>query len=153
SKEVAKGQVVFIEGRVLDTQNNPIEDAMVDIWQANAAGKYNHPLDTHDAPIDPNFQGWAIVKSGKNGAFRFKTIIPGTYPVNDKWTRPPHIHFKVSKSGYAEIITQMYFPDHELNAPDRLLNSKSEPQQAQMIASHVQNKKDTLEYNVILDKV
>ncbi len=147
---VAKGQVVFIEGQVLDTDNNPIEDATVDIWQANAAGKYNHPLDSFDAPIDPNFQGWAIVQSGKKGVFRFKTIIPGVYPATETWDRPPHIHFKVTKKGFVEIITQMYFPGHELNAPDRLLKSKNKEEQAQMIASKVEGKADTLAYNIVL---
>ena len=151
-KGIAKGQTVFIEGRVLDSNNQPIEDATVDIWQANAAGKYNHPHDSYDAPLDPNFQGWAIVQSGKDGVFRFKTIIPGVYPATDTWDRPPHIHFKVTKKGYVEIITQMYFPDHELNAPDLLLNKKSEKEQAQMIASKVKGKSDTLGYNVVLKK-
>jgi protocatechuate 3,4-dioxygenase beta subunit len=151
-KGVAKGQVVYIEGRVLDTHDNPIEDATVDIWQANAAGKYNHPHDSYDAPLDPNFQGWAIVQSGKDGVFRFKTIIPGAYPASKSWDRPPHIHFKVTKKGFVEIITQMYFPDHELNAPDLLLNKKSKKEQAQMIASKVKGKSDTLGYNVVLKK-
>jgi protocatechuate 3,4-dioxygenase beta subunit len=151
-KETAKGQVVFIEGQVLDTDNNPIEDATVDIWQANAAGKYNHPHDSYDAPLDPNFQGWAIVQSGKNGAFRFKTIVPGAYPASKTWDRPPHIHFKVTKKGYVEIITQMYFPDHKLNAADRLLKKKDKKEQAQMIATKVKGKPDTLVYNVVLKK-
>jgi protocatechuate 3,4-dioxygenase beta subunit len=151
-KGVAKGQVVYIEGRILDTGNNPIEDATVDIWQANAAGKYNHPHDSFDAPIDPNFQGWAIVQSGKNGVFKFKTIIPGVYPATETWDRPPHIHFKVTKKGYVEIITQMYFPEHELNAPDLLLNKKSKKEQTQMIATKVKGKPDTLGYDVVLQQ-
>jgi len=150
---VAKGQQVFIEGQVLDTENNPIENATVDIWQANAAGKYNHPHDSYDAPIDPNFQGWAIIQSGKNGQFRFKTIIPGAYPATETWTRPPHIHFKVTKKGYVEIITQMYFPDQELNAPDKLLSKKSKEEQALMIATKVEGQLDTLKYNIVLKSV
>jgi protocatechuate 3,4-dioxygenase beta subunit len=150
---VAKGQVVFIEGRVLDTNDNPIENATVDLWQANAAGKYRHPHDSNNAPLDPNFQGWAIVKSGKDGYFRFKTIIPGAYPVSDTWTRPPHIHFKITKKGYLEIITQMYFPDHELNMPDLLLKRKSKNEQTHMIASKVKGKPDTLKYDIILEEL
>jgi protocatechuate 3,4-dioxygenase beta subunit len=150
---VAKGKSVFIEGRVLDTNNQPIENATVDLWQANAVGKYRHPHDSNNAPLDPNFQGWAIVKSGKDGFFRFKTIIPGAYPVSDTWTRPPHIHFKVSKIGFLEIITQMYFPDHELNIPDFLLKRKSKKEQSLMIASKVKDKLDTLKYNIFLEKL
>ena len=150
---VAKGEIVFIEGRVLDTNGKPIENATVDLWQANAAGKYRHPHDANKAPLDPNFQGWAIIQSGKDGAFRFKTIMPGTYPVSDEWTRPPHIHFKVSKKGYIEIITQMYFPDQKLNMPDLLFKKKSKKEQALMIASNVKDKLDTLKYDIVLQKV
>jgi protocatechuate 3,4-dioxygenase beta subunit len=150
---IAKGQAVFIEGRVLDTNDNPIENATVDLWQANAAGKYRHPHDSNNAPLDPNFQGWAIIKSGKDGSFRFKTIIPGAYPVSETWKRPPHIHFKVTKNGYLEIITQMYFPDHELNIPDLLLKRKSKKEQTSMIASKVKGKPDTLQYDIILEKL
>lgn len=150
---VALGQPVYIEGRVLDTENMPIENATVDIWQANAAGRYRHPHDMNDAPLDPNFQGWAIVQSGKNGAFRFKTIIPGAYPVSDKWSRPPHIHFKVTKIGYVEIVTQMYFPDQKLNAHDLLLNHKSKKQQELMIASKDKGRSNVLQYNIVLKKV
>jgi protocatechuate 3,4-dioxygenase beta subunit len=149
---VAKGKVVFVEGRVLDSHDKPIENATVDIWQANAAGKYNHPHDTYDAPIDPNFQGWAIVQSGENGKFRFKTIIPGIYPATETWDRPPHIHFKVTKKGYVELVTQMYFPDHKLNTPDLLLAKKSKKQQAQMIATKIKGKQHSLRYNIVLKK-
>jgi protocatechuate 3,4-dioxygenase beta subunit len=150
---VAKGKTVFIEGRILDTNDNPIENATVDLWQANAAGKYRHPHDSNKAPLDPNFQGWAIVKSGKDGIFRFKTIIPGSYPASDTWIRPPHIHFKVTKKGYLEIITQMYFPDHELNESDLLLKRKSKKEQILMIASKVKDKRDTLKYDIVLEKL
>jgi protocatechuate 3,4-dioxygenase beta subunit len=150
---VAKGKTVFIEGRVLDINDEPIENATVDLWQANAAGKYRHPHDSHNAPLDPNFQGWAIVKSGKDGFFRFKTIVPGAYPASDTWIRPPHIHFKVTKKGYLEIITQMYFPDHELNTPDLLMKRKSKKEQRLMIASKVKDKLDTLKYDIVLEKL
>jgi len=83
-KEVdALGKHIVIHGSVVDTQGNPVEGATVDLWQANAAGKYAHPHDSNPAPIDENFQGWAIVPSGVNGDFRFKTVMPGIYPVWD----------------------------------------------------------------------
>lgn len=146
----AQGQPVFIQGRVLDQDENPIEDATVDIWQANAAGRYRHPHDKNPAPLDPGFQGWAIVQSGKEGAFKFKTIVPGAYPVNEEWVRPPHIHFKVSKRGYSDLVTQMYFPDNELNQTDMLLQAKSGPEQALMIARKVSEQPFTLEYTITL---
>ncbi|MFN7341721.1 MAG: protocatechuate 3,4-dioxygenase, partial [bacterium] len=76
----AAGKVVIISGAILNTDGTPVEDATVDLWQANAAGRYNHPSDKNEAPLDPNFQGWAIVPSGKNGEFKFKTVVPGSYP-------------------------------------------------------------------------
>ncbi|MCH8895792.1 MAG: hypothetical protein IH927_05970, partial [Proteobacteria bacterium] len=71
---VAKGNAIIIQGQVLDTDGNPVEDVTVDLWQANAAGRYRHPHDSNEAPLDPNFQGWAIVPSGKEGKFRFRTV-------------------------------------------------------------------------------
>ncbi len=149
---VAKGTSILIQGQVLDTDGNPVEDATVDLWQANAAGKYRHPHDSNDAPLDPNFQGWAIVLSGKEGKFRFKTVKPGAYPASDTWTRPPHIHFKISKRGYIELITQMYFPGHEFNDSDLLLRRKSNEERKLMIASRIENRPDVYAYNTVLQK-
>jgi len=146
----AKGQTIVIEGRVLDTNGDPIEDAIVELWQANAAGRYNHPRDPNDAPLDPNFQGWAIVPSGQEGGFRFKTILPGVYPAAQNWLRPPHLHFKVKKKGYVELITQMYFPGQELNDKDLLLQRKGVAEQKLMIATAVQAKPGTYQYNIVL---
>lgn len=153
NKERAKGQIVNIIGKVIDKNSNPIENATVDIWQANAAGRYRHPHDSNPAPLDSNFQGWAIVQSGEEGLFKFKTIIPGAYPVSKTWTRPPHIHFKVTKRGYTELVTQMYFPDNELNKNDLLLQRKTKDEQGLMVAKRVEGKHNTLEYTVILSSV
>ena len=149
---IAKGDQVHIVGKVVDTDGKPIEGATVDLWQANAAGRYAHPNDENPAPLDENFQGWAIVPSGKEGGFKFKTIIPGAYPVSKKWSRPPHIHFKVSKKGYVEVTTQMYFPDEKLNEKDRLLNRHPKEEQVVMIAQKDEKKADTLHYQIVLQK-
>jgi len=119
--ERAKGDIIWITGKILDTDGNTIEDATVELWQANQNGRYNHPHETNTAPLDPNFQGWAIVPSGKNGEFKFKSIMPGAYPISKTVTRPPHIHFKVSKFGYKALTTQMYFEGNPLNKKDNLL--------------------------------
>lgn len=148
----ATGRHIIIEGEVRDTEGNAIEDATVDLWQANAAGRYRHPHDPNTAPLDQNFQGWAIVPSGRDGAFRFKTVYPGTYPAAEGWDRPPHIHFKVSKRGYLELITQMYFPDEPLNDKDLLLQRKSGVEQQLMVASQVPDSPDTYRYTIILQK-
>lgn len=150
--DAAKGDAVMIEGSVLGTDGTPIQDATVDVWQANAAGRYNHPHDPNEAPLDPNFQGWAIVPSGKKGGFRFKTILPGAYPASRDWMRPPHIHFKVTKRGYIELVTQMYFPGHTLNKKDLLLQRKGAVEQKQMIATQTEEEPRTFRYNIILQE-
>lgn len=151
----AEGEVVHIAGKVTDTEGKAIVGAMVDIWQANTHGRYSHPQDPNDAPLDENFQGWAIVRSGSGGEFKFKTIVPGAYPATRNWMRPPHIHFKVAKRGYLEVTTQMYFPDQQLNDVDRLLQSKSAEEQAVMIAAQIGTKEDgqkLLSYHIVLEQ-
>lgn len=149
----AKGRHIIISGQVYDTHGTPVEGATVDLWQANAAGRYRHPHDPNPAPKDDNFQGWAIVPSGKDGGFRFKTVFPGTYPAADGWVRPPHIHFKVTKLGYVELITQMYFPGHELNQEDLLLQRKSPEEQKLMIAEKISDAPESYHYKIVLQKV
>ncbi|MDV6345329.1 protocatechuate 3,4-dioxygenase [Nitrosomonas sp. Is37] len=131
---VAKGKYIIVMGSVLDSHDQPVSQATVEIWQANAKGRYRHPRDPNPAPLDPNFQGWAIVLTNENGEFRFKTVMPGSYPASPTWVRPPHIHFKVSKKGYAELTTQMYFPGEALNETDLLLNQKKPSERLLMIA-------------------
>ena len=147
---VALGDHIILSGRVIDGNGQPIEGATVDIWQANAAGRYHHPHDQNPAPVDPNFQSWAIVKSGAGGAFRFKTVVPGAYPVTPEWSRPPHIHFKVSKAGYHEVVTQIYFPEQPLNEADKLLQGKSVEEQKMMVARVEEGQPDHLIYDIVM---
>ena len=123
----AKGEVIYVRGRVLDPDCQPVEGALVEIWQANAAGRYDHEGDAgNPRPLDPNFQSWAEVLTDKDGKFRFKTIKPGSYPADDKgWVRPPHIHFKVSRRSYHELVTQMYFEGEPLNEADLIRKTLS----------------------------
>jgi protocatechuate 3,4-dioxygenase beta subunit len=123
--ESAKGEVVQIDGRVLDESGAPVAGALVDVWQANSAGRYDHEADPNPAPLDPNFQGWARLTTDAEGRFRITTIQPGAYPVRDGWSRPPHVHFKVARRGYREVTTQMYFEGHPLNAPDLIWSELS----------------------------
>lgn len=150
---VARGQHIIVSGRISDVAGHSIENATLDIWQADANGRYRHPLDVNSAPLDTNFQGWAIVRSDSNGLFRFKTVIPGAYPASSTWIRPPHIHFKISKQGYRALTTQMYFPNEALNQTDLLLSNKSVAEQSVMIAKKVnqQGNLPIYEYNIVLD--
>ena len=123
----AKGQVIHLMGHVLNVQGNPVEGARVEIWQANAQGRYTHPDDTRQAPLDPNFQGYGVQVTDKQGRYRFKTIKPGAYPAaGGSWTRAPHIHFDVT-GRVNQFVTQMYFDGEPLNDTDRFLQSAGDP--------------------------
>ncbi|PKB24861.1 protocatechuate 3,4-dioxygenase beta subunit [Novosphingobium kunmingense] len=115
----AKGTIVEITGRVLDRFGNPVSGARLDIWQCNAAGRYAHPNEVSKQPLDPGFQGFAKIATGKGGEWRMTTVKPGGYdsPIG---FRTPHIHFDVSGRSH-RLITQMYFPeDATTNAKDEL---------------------------------
>ena len=115
----ASGQVIEVTGRILDQKGNPISGARLDIWQANAAGRYDHPSDPAVMPLDPDFQGFASVVSDAKGEWRIVTIKPGSYdsPIGN---RPPHIHFDIRGRSHRNVA-QLYFPeDAEGNAKDLL---------------------------------
>ena len=149
----AQGQHIVVSGQVQDVAGNPVAQASLDIWQADAHGRYHHPRDPNPARPDENFQGWAIIRCDENGLFRFKTVMPGAYPASGSWIRPPHIHFKVSKPGFRVLTTQMYFPAEKLNHSDLLLNAKSARERAAMTAWLVakQGNLPVYEYNIVLD--
>ena len=154
SSELARGQVIIVEGRVVDTKGKAISDVALEIWQANDVGRYAHPRDTNPAALDPNFQGWATARSGNQGDFRFKTIMPGAYSVSANWQRPPHIHYKIFKRGYVELTTQMYFLNHPLNKADALIARKSSAAQRLMMAtkSTPKNNINVYQYQIVLAK-
>ncbi|MFY9584290.1 MAG: protocatechuate 3,4-dioxygenase, partial [Candidatus Acidiferrales bacterium] len=94
----------------------------IELWQANARGRYTHASDTNPAPLDPNFEGFAVQTTDGEGRYRFKTIKPGAYPATANWMRPPHLHFEVTGK-INRMITQMYFPGEALNDKDLLLQN------------------------------
>jgi protocatechuate 3,4-dioxygenase beta subunit len=118
----AEGQVLTVMGRVLNLKGEPVRNAKVEIWQANAHGRYTHPGDTNPAPLDPNFEGSAMLTADYDGQYRFKTIKPAAYPVSPNIIRPAHIHFKVS-GRQDRLVTQMYFEGDPYNKTDRLLQA------------------------------
>ena len=125
------GQRIIVHGRLLDTAGRPIRDSLVEIWQANAAGRYRHEVDRTPAPLDPNFAGDGRCLTGADGWYRFVTIKPGAYPWGNHenaW-RPAHIHFSLMGRAFAQrLVTQMYFPDDPLFAYDPIFNSVRDPQ-------------------------
>ena len=120
------GERIILEGRVLDEDGRSVPDALVEIWQANAAGRYAHADDTHDAPLDANFSGAGRSLTDANGHYRFVTVKPGAYPWenHDNAWRPAHVHFSVfGQSFLTRLVTQMYFPGDPLLALDPIFNS------------------------------
>lgn len=122
----AIGQLMHLRLRVVDEDGAPVGGSVVEIWQANAAGRYIHPNDDEHAPVDRNFYGAARLATDDTGLLELRTVKPGAYPVptKDGWWRPPHIHFSVfGKLWLSRLVTQMYFPGEPLNAQDRILNA------------------------------
>lgn len=129
----ATGQVVYVHGTVKGSDCQPLTDAVVEIWQACASGRYDHPGDTSEAPLDPYFQYWGIARTDDAGRYVFKTIVPGAYRTGGGGVRTPHIHFKIHKAGVGELTTQMYFAGQALNGQDGLLRRLSSEELAQVV--------------------
>jgi len=124
--KAALGERIIVAGTVTDGDGRPVPHTMIEIWQANACGRYHHPGDQHDAPLDPNFHGNGRVFTDAEGRYRFMTIKPGAYPWpnhRNAW-RPNHIHYSLFGPAFAtRLITQMYFPGDPLLALDPIYNS------------------------------
>ena len=121
-----QGERIIVTGRVLDSDGHPVRRSLVEIWQANAAGRYRHQADRHPAPLDPNFTGLGRCLTDDEGRYRFVTIRPGAYPWRNHpnaW-RPAHIHFSLFGRAFIQrLVTQMYFPGDPLQPLDPVLNS------------------------------
>jgi len=120
------GERMILAGRVLDEDGKPVPHTLVEIWQANSAGRYIHPNDTHPAPLDPNFTGRGDIVTNDKGEFRFLSVIPGAYPWRNTYNawRAKHVHFSVFGPAFAtRIITQMYFPGDPLLDLDPIYNA------------------------------
>jgi protocatechuate 3,4-dioxygenase beta subunit len=124
------GEKMILVGRLLDADGKPIRQGLVEIWQANASGRYHHPADNHDAPLDPNFEGVGRTLTDAEGWYRFVTVKPGSYPWQNHpfaW-RPQHIHFSLlGNAPVQRLITQMYFPGDPLLDIDPVYNSVPDP--------------------------
>ena len=124
------GERIVLAGRVLDTDGRPVVGQLVEIWQANAAGRYAHLRDQHPAPLDPNFTGAGRCLTGPDGSYRFVTIKPGPYPWrnhHNAW-RPAHVHFSLFGTEFTQrLITQMYFPGDPLFGLDPIFQSITDP--------------------------
>jgi protocatechuate 3,4-dioxygenase beta subunit len=132
------GERIIVSGRVLDGDGRPIRNTLVEIWQANAAGRYLHKGDQHPAPLDPNFSGAGRCVTDDDGRYEFITIKPGAYPWgnhHNAW-RPQHIHFSLLGQAFAQrLVTQMYFPGDPLFQYDPIYNSVRDPKGRERMVS------------------
>jgi len=148
----AIGQLIHLKLRVLDEDGAPVGGTVVEMWQANGAGRYLHPGDDDHAPSDPNFHGAARLVTDESGSFELRTVKPGAYPVppRDGWWRPPHVHFSLfGRVWLSRLVTQMYFPGEPLNGQDRILNAVPDAAaRDSLIARHVPPTRDP--YNALV---
>jgi protocatechuate 3,4-dioxygenase beta subunit len=132
------GERIVVTGRVFDSDGRPVPNALIEIWQANSAGRYAHATDRHPAPLDPNFTGTGRALTDESGAYRFVTIKPGPYPWLNHYNawRPAHIHFSIFGSAFVtRLVTQMYFPGDPLFAFDPIFQSVPDEKARQRMVS------------------
>jgi protocatechuate 3,4-dioxygenase alpha subunit len=152
----ASGERITIEGQILDADGQPVPDGVLEIWQANSHGKYAHPDDTQDKPLEPGFRGYGRIPTDDQGRFRFTTIKPGGVPGPDgpgaeKKLQAPHLAISVFTRGLLRrLITRMYFPDDPANQEDFALNLVEPARRSTLIAKKADKRPGVLEWNVIL---
>jgi protocatechuate 3,4-dioxygenase beta subunit len=134
----ALGERIIVGGQVLDEDARPVPHTLVELWQANAAGRYLHDCDQHNAPLDPNFSGGGQILTDEEGRYRFVTIRPGCYPWRNHYNawRPAHIHFSLFGPAFAtRLVTQMYFPGDPLLAADPIYNCTADEEARKRLIS------------------
>lgn len=145
--EGVSGERVTIQGRVLDGDGAPIPDAILEIWQANAHGKYAHPEDTQNKLLEPGFTGYGRIAVNREGAFRFVTIKPGPVPGPDGKEQAPHLLISLFMRGLLRrLVTRLYFPDDPRNNGDYILNLVERERRATLIAKSA--RPGVLEWNI-----
>jgi protocatechuate 3,4-dioxygenase beta subunit len=132
------GERIIVSGRVLDANARPVPGALLEVWQCNAAGRYAHAVDTHDAPLDPHFTGCGRMLTDAQGRYRLVTIKPGAYPWRNHYNawRPAHIHFSIfGQAIVTRLVTQMYFPGDPLLPYDPIFNSTADEKARQRLVA------------------
>ena len=132
------GERIIVHGRVVDEDGRPVPNVLLEVWQANAAGRYHHDVDRHPAPLDPNFTGAGRLLTDSAGRYRLVTVKPGAYPWRNHpnaW-RPAHIHFSVFGRAFTQrLVTQMYFPGDPLFPYDPIFNSVRDPAARELLVA------------------
>ncbi len=147
-----RGDRITIEGRVLDGDGAAVSDAMIEIWQANAEGRYDHPDDAQEKLLDPTFHGYGRAATDADGGFRFLTVKPGAAPGADGALQAPHINVSIFARGLLKrLVTRIYFPNDPLNADDPILNATARERRATLIASRTPDSaRLVLRFDIIL---
>lgn len=145
------GERITLEGRVLDGDRNPVPDALIEIWQANAHGKYAHEADTQNKPIEPGFRGYGRVATALDGGFRFHTVRPGRVPAPNGTLQAPHIEVSVFMRGLLrQLVTRIYFADDAANDGDFILNRIDPARRSTLLARGLDGNPLTYRWNVLL---
>lgn len=140
ASEATQGRHIVIEGRLFDADGAPVPDAMIEIWQANAAGRYEHPEDRQDKPLDPTFRGFGRCATDAGGGFRFRTIKPGPVPGRGNTLQAPHILVSLFARGLLkQLVTRIYFADEPLNESDPVLALVDDPERRRTLLARPQD--------------
>ena len=146
----SSGDRIKIEGRVLDGDATPVSDAMIELWQANAEGRYDHPDDSQEKLLDPAFHGFGRAATDEHGRFRFYTIKPGSVPGPGSVLQAPHINLSIFARGLLKrLVTRIYFPDEPMNANDVVLNSVASERRSTLIARKAE-REGVLVFDILL---
>jgi protocatechuate 3,4-dioxygenase, alpha subunit len=156
----AAGERIEIAGRVFDGEGNTVPDAVLELWQANAHGKYSHPEDNQDKPLDKNFSGFGRIAADDHGRFRFTTVKPGQVPAPESssksgatWAplQAPHINVSVCTRGLLRrLVTRIYFPDESANATDFALLQVDPARRSTLIAKHSASSTSRFDWDIVL---
>jgi protocatechuate 3,4-dioxygenase alpha subunit len=146
-----KGERISIEGRVIDGDGQPLNDALVEIWQANAEGRYDHPDDNQDKPLDPAFHGFGRSATDAQGRFSFQTIRPGAVPGPGNTLQAPHINVTVFARGMLkQLVTRIYFEDEKQNTDDPILARIPDARRGTLIARRKNGKDPAFVHDIVL---
>jgi protocatechuate 3,4-dioxygenase alpha subunit len=146
----SSGERIAIEGRVLDGDATPVSDALIELWQANADGRYDHPDDSQEKLLDPAFHGFGRAATDEHGRFRFYTIKPGSVPGPGSVLQAPHINVSIFARGLLKrLVTRIYFPDEPMNANDVVLNSVASERRLTLVARKAE-REGVLVFDILL---
>lgn len=145
------GERITVEGGIVDGDGKPVADALIEIWQANAHGRYAHPEDTQDKPLEAGFKGFGRVATDDDGDFRFTTIKPGRVPAPNGGLQAPHLNVTIFMRGMLkQLLARIYFPGEASNADDPVLSSVPAARRETLVASPIAGRANAIRWNVIL---